>query len=107
MASPFKTRSATTTMLLLAVIIISTLLPECHAEKTGLIHHVIRRNGHKSHSPRVMHKKPPFKPGPWNQAHATFYEGGSGSFGINNTGLPFTYYIIFVLTRNNLLFLCE
>ncbi|CAK9320116.1 unnamed protein product [Citrullus colocynthis] len=27
------------------------------------------------------HHRPPFKPGPWKHAHATFYEGGSGTFG--------------------------
>ncbi|GKV46345.1 hypothetical protein SLEP1_g53332 [Rubroshorea leprosula] len=27
------------------------------------------------------HHRKPFKPGPWKQAHATFYEGGSGTFG--------------------------
>ncbi|KAF2307467.1 hypothetical protein GH714_028950 [Hevea brasiliensis] len=36
------------------------------------------------HSQRVQpvkHHKPKFKPGPWSKAHATFYEGGTGSFG--------------------------
>jgi hypothetical protein len=28
-----------------------------------------------------MHHRPSFKPGPWKQARATFYEGGSGTFG--------------------------
>lgn len=27
------------------------------------------------------HHRPPFKPGPWNHARATYYEGGSGTFG--------------------------
>lgn len=26
---------------------------------------------------------PKFKPGPWKHAHATCYEGGSGTFGMN------------------------
>ena len=30
-----------------------------------------------------QHRRPPFKPGPWNHAHATFYEGGSGTFGMD------------------------
>ncbi|XVE96574.1 hypothetical protein REPUB_Repub02eG0234500 [Reevesia pubescens] len=66
-----KSLFTTKTLLLLAVIIISMLLPECHAgdpSKKTLIHHVVRKG------------RPPFKPGPWNQAHATFYEGGSGTF---------------------------
>lgn len=29
------------------------------------------------------HHRPNFKPGPWTPAHATFYEGGSGTFGTN------------------------
>ncbi|XVE61628.1 hypothetical protein DITRI_Ditri06bG0055800 [Diplodiscus trichospermus] len=82
MALPFKTISATT-LLLLAVIVI-TLLPRCHAdetfEQTSSIHNVVRRVGGVV-SPKNKPRRPPFKPGPWNQAHATFYEGGSGTFG--------------------------
>ncbi|KAM2242457.1 hypothetical protein ACFX1S_009414 [Malus domestica] len=29
----------------------------------------------------IKHHKPRFTAGPWKQAHATFYEGGSGTFG--------------------------
>ncbi|CAJ1891363.1 unnamed protein product [Sphenostylis stenocarpa] len=29
----------------------------------------------------IKRHRPIFKPGPWKQAHATFYEGGSGTFG--------------------------
>ena len=98
MASPFKTLSATT-LLLLAVIIITMLLPECHAdepfEKTSSIHHVLRRVGRRIVSPKHRHGRPPFKPGPWNQAHATFYEGGSGTFGMNSAGLPSQIYLFF------------
>lgn len=36
---------------------------------------LIIKNGKKHHHPK-------FVPGPWKQAHATFYEGGSGTFGI-------------------------
>lgn len=35
--------------------------------------HVVARN----HRPRFVN-------GPWKHAHATFYEGGSGTFGMNN-----------------------
>ena len=31
--------------------------------------------------PKPHHAHPKFIPGPWKQAHATFYEGGSGTFG--------------------------
>ncbi|KAI4365627.1 hypothetical protein MLD38_021593 [Melastoma candidum] len=31
--------------------------------------------------PKKMNPRPRFQPGPWKQAHATFYEGGSGTFG--------------------------
>ncbi|XWS55900.1 hypothetical protein CRYUN_Cryun09bG0039700 [Craigia yunnanensis] len=85
MAYPFKALSGTKTLLLLAVIIITMLLPECHAddpsEKTSWIHHVVRRVGNRVVSPKRRDGKPPFKPGPWMQAHATFYEGGSETFG--------------------------
>ncbi|EOY07988.1 PREDICTED: expansin-A9 [Theobroma cacao] len=82
MASPSKAFSATT--LLLLAVIIMLLLPECHADhpvkKTSSIHHVVRRVGNPVVS--LKHKgRPPFKPGPWKQGHATFYEGGSGTFG--------------------------
>ena len=77
MAYPFKALSAIKTLLLLAVIIITMLLPQCHAddpsEKTSSIH----------------------QPGPWMQAHATFYEGGSGTFGMNSAGLPSQIYLFF------------
>lgn len=33
------------------------------------------------HHPRKRNPRPRFQPGPWKQAHATFYEGGSGTFG--------------------------
>lgn len=29
------------------------------------------------------HHRPKFAPGAWKHAHATFYEGGSGTFGMN------------------------
>ncbi|KAI5355570.1 hypothetical protein L3X38_008465 [Prunus dulcis] len=29
----------------------------------------------------IAHRRPRFTAGPWKQAHATFYEGGSGTFG--------------------------
>jgi hypothetical protein len=42
--------------------------------------HAVRVTGKRF--PLIKHHRPKFKPGPWKQAHATFYEGGSGSFGI-------------------------
>ncbi|KAK3406267.1 hypothetical protein EUGRSUZ_K02434 [Eucalyptus grandis] len=45
-------------------------------------HHPRRAHVHSGnhHSP-AKHNRPKFAPGPWKQAHATFYEGGSGTFG--------------------------
>ncbi|KAI3441456.1 Expansin [Psidium guajava] len=40
--------------------------------------HPINRHTPSSHA---KHHRPRFTPGPWKQAHATFYEGGSGTFG--------------------------
>ncbi|KAI6675713.1 hypothetical protein NL676_003619 [Syzygium grande] len=42
--------------------------------------HVHPVNHHKRSS-LAKHHRPRFAPGPWKQAHATFYEGGSGTFG--------------------------
>ncbi|KAJ7972324.1 Expansin [Quillaja saponaria] len=37
--------------------------------------------GRGGHPVAPKHHRPKFQPGPWKQAHATFYEGGSGTFG--------------------------
>ncbi|XP_061352607.1 expansin-A9-like [Gastrolobium bilobum] len=51
--------------------LIALPIPEVHANIVG------GRN--KALTPK--HHRPKFRPGPWKQAHATFYEGGSGTFG--------------------------
>ncbi|KAI5561070.1 hypothetical protein BDE02_16G088700 [Populus trichocarpa] len=78
MASPLK--SILATLLLLAI-----ALPDCQAKsKPSLIgkqaiHHAIGRQANHIELPK--RHKPKFRPGPWKKAHATFYEGGSGTFG--------------------------
>jgi hypothetical protein len=80
MASPLK--SILATLLLLAI-----ALPDCQAKsKPSLlgkqaIHHAIGRQAKHIELPK--RHKPKFRPGPWKKAHATFYEGGSGTFGID------------------------
>jgi hypothetical protein len=80
MASPLK--SILATLLLLAI-----ALPDCQAKsKPSLIgkqaiHHAIGRQANHIELPK--RHKPKFRPGPWKKAHATFYEGGSGTFGID------------------------
>ncbi|KAF9665076.1 hypothetical protein SADUNF_Sadunf16G0084500 [Salix dunnii] len=78
MASPLKPVLATLLLLTIA-------LPDCQANsKPSLsgkqaIHHAIGRQAHDWDLPRSH--IPKFQPAPWKQAHATFYEGGSGTFG--------------------------
>ncbi|KAL3569591.1 hypothetical protein D5086_029481 [Populus alba] len=78
MASPLKPMLAT--LLLLAI-----AFPHCQAKsKPSLsgkqaIHHAIGRQAHDIELPK--RHKPKFQSGPWKEAHATFYEGGSGTFG--------------------------
>ncbi|CAK7343250.1 unnamed protein product [Dovyalis caffra] len=78
MASPSKAIIAT--LLLLAI-----ALPDCQAKSRPsfsgklAIHHAIGRQAHHIELPK--HHRPKFHPGPWKNAHATFYEGGSGTFG--------------------------
>ncbi|KAJ6968677.1 expansin-A4-like [Populus alba x Populus x berolinensis] len=70
------------TLLLLAI-----AFPHCQAKsKPSLsgkqaIHHAIGRQAHDIELPK--RHKPKFQSGPWKEAHATFYEGGSGTFGID------------------------
>ncbi|TXG58420.1 hypothetical protein EZV62_016249 [Acer yangbiense] len=60
MASLLKALSGT-------LLLIALVLPNCDA-------HVQPRHAIRKHRPN-------FKPGPWKQAHATFYEGHTGTFG--------------------------
>ncbi|KAJ6968676.1 hypothetical protein NC653_036605 [Populus alba x Populus x berolinensis] len=81
MASPLKPMLAT--LLLLAI-----AFPHCQAKsKPSLsgkqaIHHAIGRQAHDIELPK--RHKPKFQSGPWKEAHATFYEGGSGTFVIDD-----------------------
>ncbi|OMO73720.1 Expansin [Corchorus olitorius] len=77
MASSSQSKALSATLLSLALTM-SFFLSECHAKSS--IHHVLRRFGNVVVSPPHKHK-PPFKPGPWKEAHATFYEGGAGTYG--------------------------
>ena len=62
--------------------VIGGLLPDhVHAWRTAHPHHL--RRGHGQNALIHKHHRPKFKPGPWINAHATFYEGGSGTFGMN------------------------
>jgi len=57
------------------LLLIAVLPHDANAWKSG---------GHDHHAARATlpkHHRPKFKPGPWKQAFATFYEGGSGTFG--------------------------
>ncbi|KAJ8754132.1 hypothetical protein K2173_002030 [Erythroxylum novogranatense] len=65
-----------------AFLLLTVVLPNCRATIAGkvAIHHAIGRQNHVK-TPPAKHHKPPFKPGPWKKARATFYEGGSGTFG--------------------------
>ncbi|KAG8647172.1 expansin-A16-like [Manihot esculenta] len=73
MASPLGALSA---MLLLLVV---ALAKNCEATAMHSAIHAVRRHGHKLKP--IKRNKPKFKPGLWRKAHATFYEGGTGSFG--------------------------
>lgn len=70
----------------LSVLLVSLLLliavPDIYATFHHGVHHAV---GSRAHHRIVLpkHHRPKFKPGPWKQAHATFYEGGPGSFGMN------------------------
>lgn len=84
MASPLKALSVT--LLLLAI-----ALTHCHAYQGARgrhypagkhsTDHAIGRHYHHVALPK--RHRPKFNPGPWTNAHATFYSGGSGTFGIN------------------------
>lgn len=63
-------------------------------------HNVVGKRGlviHHVHPPeRVLskeeHHRPKFKPGPWKQAYATFYQGGSQSFGKYSSSVYYPCY---------------
>lgn len=40
---------------------------------------IIAQPGQGQAPPQPKHHKPPFRPGPWKPAHATFYGGSDGS----------------------------
>ncbi|GAV71096.1 Pollen_allerg_1 domain-containing protein/DPBB_1 domain-containing protein, partial [Cephalotus follicularis] len=60
--------ASTLQALALTLLLIALVMHDCHAHGNLVVPH---KHGHR----------PNFKPGPWKQAHATFYDGGSGSFG--------------------------
>uniref|UniRef100_A0A199UA76 Expansin n=1 Tax=Manihot esculenta TaxID=3983 RepID=A0A199UA76_MANES len=73
MASPLGALSA---MLLLLVV---ALAKNCEATAMHSAIHAVRRHGHKLKP--IKQNKSKFKSGPWRKAHATFYGGGTDSFG--------------------------
>jgi len=68
MASPLQALSVS------LLLLIAVLPHNANAWKRGGHHHAERAT-------LLKHHRPKFKPGPWKQASATFYEGGSGTFG--------------------------
>ncbi|KAJ9181509.1 hypothetical protein P3X46_009633 [Hevea brasiliensis] len=72
MASPLRALSVSATLLLLVI-----ALASCEAKLSA--YHAVGRVGQNVQP--VKEHKPKFKPGPWTKGHATFYEGGTGSFG--------------------------
>ncbi|KAL5809604.1 hypothetical protein ACOSQ3_030295 [Xanthoceras sorbifolium] len=83
MASPLKVLSAT--LLLIALVV---LPDDCEAHVQPAWRHYAARHavGRRHHQPQMAIRKhhnhrPNFKPGPWKHARATFYQGGTGTFG--------------------------
>ncbi|TKY62096.1 Expansin-A16 protein [Spatholobus suberectus] len=57
-------------------------LPNVHAKVSSSWSHAAHNMaGRRNKIVDLEHHHPVFGPGPWKQAHATFYEGGSGTFG--------------------------
>jgi len=65
--------------LLLLVLVVVVALPD-HVRAWRVPHRHVGRGRGRFPPPR-KHHRPNFRPGPWTPAHATFYEGGSGTFG--------------------------
>ncbi|XP_028777173.1 expansin-A9-like [Neltuma alba] len=70
MALPLRTLLAS---FMLFLIIIALWLPHVHADANP--------SQHVGGGTRIALSQPRFVPSPWRQAHATFYEGGSGTYG--------------------------
>ncbi|KAL5546054.1 hypothetical protein UlMin_005741 [Ulmus minor] len=73
-------------LLLLLVLVLSDYvnanLHLRNGQRVAHHHHTGRgQRGHGKLALHLKHHRPKFKPGPWTHAHATFYEGGSGTFG--------------------------
>lgn len=70
----------TTTLLLFLVAF--SLIPNVHATIRSSWGHAAHNMVGRDNKIVDLHKHHPvFGPGPWRQAYATFYEGGSGTFG--------------------------
>lgn len=80
MASPLQAFSV-------SLLLLIALPHDANAWKRGGRHHAGRATLPKHHRPK-------FKPGPWKQASATFYEGGSGTFGISIINTPNPSFIL-------------
>ncbi|PON48999.1 Expansin [Parasponia andersonii] len=65
---------------LFLLLVAGGLLPD-HVQAWETGHRGNGRSGHGRNPPVHKHHRPKFKPGPWINAHATFYDGGSGTFG--------------------------
>ncbi|XP_022925799.1 expansin-A9-like [Cucurbita moschata] len=68
---------------LLASLLSLLLLIMAHAHAAASMGHRPYAKAHRELGARLVkkHNRPPFKPGPWKRARATFYEGGPGTFG--------------------------
>ncbi|KAL6998170.1 hypothetical protein U1Q18_008297 [Sarracenia purpurea var. burkii] len=61
------------------ILLLVLVLPHVHAKNNNDIHPIPIWRRRKSPLMPSKHHKPRFKPGPWKNAHATFYGGPDGS----------------------------
>ncbi|XP_027349160.1 expansin-A9-like [Abrus precatorius] len=62
--------------------LVAFALPNVHANISSSWRYAAHNNvGRDNKMVNLEHNHPVFGPGPWRLAHATFYEGGSGTFG--------------------------
>ncbi|RDX86523.1 Expansin-A9, partial [Mucuna pruriens] len=62
--------------------LVAFLLPNVHAKTSYSWKHAANNMPQRRDKKEDLDRRhPPFRPGPWKKAHATFYEGGSGTFG--------------------------
>lgn len=66
----------------LLFLVVFALPNHVHAEINTSWKHAAPNNVGGADKTVPIHQHTPFTPGQWKQAYATFYEGGSGTFGI-------------------------